>query len=161
MVELGYRKNVGVVVFNGEGKVLLCARNDQVEDSWQFPQGGIEEGESIEAAAERELYEETGIKLIKSVAQMPNSLRYDFPADFKLPFKGQEQDWVLFYFTGSNEEINFKVNPQEIEFRNYRWDDIKVAPDLIVDFKKDVYRKVVDFFYPIIIDYLQGKTNGL
>lgn len=157
MSELDYRKNVGVVVFNKEGKVLLCVRNDQVEDCWQFPQGGIEEGESIKVAAERELYEETGIKSVQLAAQMVDPLRYDFPIDFKLPFRGQEQYWVLFYFTGNNDEINFNVNPEEIEFRNYRWDDITIAPKLIVDFKKDVYQKVVNFFDPIINNYLRGK----
>lgn len=157
MTELGYRKNVGVVVFNKDGKVLLCARNDQAEDCWQFPQGGIEKGESIKDAAERELYEETGIKSVQSVAQKKEPLRYDFPIEFKLPFRGQEQYWILFYFTGSDNEINFNVNPNEKEFRSYRWDDIMVAPKLIVDFKKDVYQKVVNFFNPIINNYLRGK----
>ncbi len=161
MTEAGYRKNVGIVLFNQAGRVLLCARNDQVEDNWQFPQGGVESGEEIESAAVRELYEETGVKSVKLVAEIPECLRYDFPENFKLPFKGQEQHWFLFYFTGSDDEIRLDVNSQEIEFRSYRWGDINEAPKLIIDFKKEVYYKVVNFFNPIINDYLRGKTNGV
>ncbi len=156
-----YRENVGIVVFNKVGKVLLCARSDQEKDCWQFPQGGVENGEDYKMAALRELYEETGIKSVELIAKISEPLRYDFPSNFKLPFKGQEQYWFLFYFKGDDAEINFEINPREIEFRDYKWDDISEAPKLIVQFKKEVYNKVVDYFEPKICDFLEGKANGI
>ena len=152
-----YRKNVGIVLFNSQGKVLLCERNDQQANRWQFPQGGVEKDEGYLGAALRELYEETGIKSVKLIAQTPQALRYDFPSTFKLPFKGQEQHWFLFYFTGQDAEINFTTNPQEIEFKSYQWADIDIAPKIIVKFKKKVYNNIVKFFKPLIREYLQGK----
>ena len=156
-----YRKNVGIVVFNKDGKVLLCARSDQKDECWQFPQGGIEQDEDYQVAALRELYEETGIKSVELVDRIQEPVRYDFPVNFRLPFNGQEQYWFLFYFRGDDTEINFEINPQEIEFKNYKWDDISEAPKLIVQFKKKVYNKVVDCFEPRIFDFLRGKTNGI
>ena len=151
-----YRKNVGVVVFNKTGKVLLCARADQEEMCWQFPQGGMENGEDIEKAARRELFEETGIKKVRLVSRMEKALRYDFPEHFRLPFQGQEQYWVLFYFEGDDKEINLAINPQEIEFKDYMWGDIGLAQKYIVEFKKKVYAEVIKEFAPIIKDFICG-----
>lgn len=148
-----YRKNVGIIVYKN-GKVLLCARADKEHDCWQFPQGGIEHNEAVIDAAKRELFEETGIKNIKLIKEMPFSVIYDFPDNYKNPYNanydGQEQFWVMFEFLGNDNEIKFDIDPKCIEFKKYRWDDIKVAPKEIVEFKKDVYTKVVDFFYPVI-----------
>lgn len=157
-----YRLNVGIVVFNNTGKVLLCARADQKGKSWQFPQGGIEKGEDIVGAARRELFEETGIKDVELVTVMPQTTCYDFPSHVKFgKFKGQEQHWVLFYFTGNDKDINLQINPREIEFKDYKWSSINEAPKLIVEFKKKVYNQVVDCFDSIIKDFLQRKTNGV
>lgn len=145
-----YRKNVGIVVADKEGKVLMCARADQEDLQWQFPQGGIENGEDIIAAAKRELYEETGISSVRLVKVMPTTLRYDFPKSAKkrygVLYKGQEQTWVLFYFYGQDDEINFLTNPEEIEFKSFEWVDIREAPQRIVVFKKQVYQKVAEYF---------------
>ena len=145
-----YRKNVGIVVADKEGKVLMCARADQEDLQWQFPQGGIENGEDIIAAAKRELYEETGISSVRLVKVMPTTLRYDFPKSAKKRYgglyKGQEQTWVLFYFYGQDDEINFLTNPEEIEFKSFEWVDICEAPQRIVVFKKQVYQKVAEYF---------------
>ncbi len=145
-----YRKNVGIVVADKEGKVLMCARADQEDLQWQFPQGGIENGEDITAAAKRELYEETGISSVRLVKVMPTTLRYDFPKSAKKRYgglyKGQEQTWVLFYFYGQDDEINFLTNPEEIEFKSFEWVDICEAPQRIVVFKKQVYQKVAEYF---------------
>ena len=145
-----YRKNVGIVVADKEGKVLMCARADQEDLQWQFPQGGIENGEDITAAAKRELYEETGISSVRLVKVMPTTLRYDFPKSEKKRYgglyKGQEQTWVLFYFYGQDDEINFLTNPEEIEFKSFEWVDICEAPQRIVVFKKQVYQKVAEYF---------------
>lgn len=161
MMDLPYRKNVGVVLFNTQGKVLLCERNDLCDNCWQFPQGGVEKDEDCCSAAFRELQEETGVRSAKLVANIPDPLRYDFPDFVKLPFKGQEQYWFLLHFTGKDSEIDFETNPQEIEFKAYRWEDIDLAPKLIVEFKKEVYNKVVDSFKPLIKKYLQEKHHEL
>ncbi len=145
-----YRKNVGVVVYK-EGKVLLCARADKKDFQWQFPQGGIEDGEDFIEAGKRELFEETGIKNIRLIATISEPIRYDFPKkiDF-IPFKGQDQYWVLFEFLGDDNEIKFDINPECIEFKAFRWDNIDVAPNEIIYFKKDVYKKVVTTFKPFV-----------
>ena len=83
MTTNAYRKNVGIIVADKDGKVLMCARADQEDLQWQFPQGGIENGEDITAAAKRELYEETGISSVRLVKVMPTTLRYDFPKSAK------------------------------------------------------------------------------
>ena len=149
-----YRKNVGIVVADKEGKVLMCARADQEDLQWQFPQGGIENGEDITAAAKRELYEETGISSVRLVKVMPTTLRYDFPKNAQKRYgglyKGQEQTWVLFYFYGQDDEINFLTNPEEIEFKSFEWVDISEAPQRIVAFKKQVYQKAAEYFAPYL-----------
>ncbi|MBR2033414.1 MAG: RNA pyrophosphohydrolase [Alphaproteobacteria bacterium] len=148
-----YRKNVGIVVFNDKHKVLMCARADKPDMQWQFPQGGVEDGEPIVAAARRELQEETGLTSVELVATMPNPLRYDFPQQIvrilveqDCLFVGQEQYWVLFYFTGNDKEIDFYAHPEEIEFKAYEWVDIYEAPQRIVEFKKEVYKEVAKYF---------------
>lgn len=149
-----YRKNVGIVVANREGKVLMCARRDQKDLQWQFPQGGIEKDEDLVAAAQRELYEETGITSVRFLQKMPYCLRYDFPPSSRAhcftPYKGQEQTWILFAFLGEDSEINFLTNPDEIEFKAYEWVAISEAPQRIVAFKKHVYQQVADYFAPYI-----------
>ncbi len=148
-----YRKNVGIVVFRQDLKVLMCARADQDGFQWQFPQGGIDENENFIDAARRELQEETGIVSIEYIACLPRPLRYDFPAKILSgfqqkgsPYRGQEQRWVLFYFTGQDSEINFCTNPEEIEFKSFEWVDISEAPKRIVSFKRKIYKKVAEFF---------------
>ena len=144
-----YRKNVGIVVFR-KNMVLVFARSDQKDFAWQFPQGGIEKNENIIEAAKRELFEETGIKNIKPVATTPFTVKYDFPSyvlkNAKSKFRGQEQTWVLFEFLGNDSEINFSVNEQEIEFKAFEWVYPCEAVKRIVDFKKDAYSKVMNYF---------------
>ena len=146
-----YRKNVGVIVLK-KGKVLLCARANCEGFQWQFPQGGIEDGEDIVEAGKRELYEETGIKNIKFLHKMPFSIKYDFPKNYNsiYNFNGQDQHWVLFEFFGDDEEIKFDIDPNCVEFKAFKWDNISVATKEIIAFKKDVYNKVVAYFGPLI-----------
>ena len=158
-----YRLNAAAIVFNSQGKVLVFGRND-VENQWQFPQGGIEPNETPEVAARRELKEETNIQSVCLVAAIPQPLRYDFPPQVLEKFQklgrtniGQEQYWFLFYFEGLESEINFTTNPDEIEFKAYKWIEIDEAPNLVVEFKKEVYRQVVKFMKPKIAEFLSSK----
>lgn len=153
-----YRKNVGIIVCK-KGKVLLCARADKQNDCWQFPQGGIDSGETIVDAAKRELFEETGIKNIKIIKEMPFSVTYDFPKECKNPYlanyDGQEQFWVMFEFLGTDDEIKLDNTPNFVEFKKYKWDKIEAAPDQIVEFKKNAYLTVVKYF----IDFVEGLNK--
>ena len=150
-----YRKNVGIVVCK-KGKVLLCARADSKDFQWQFPQGGIENNEDIIKAGKRELFEETGITSVKLIYCLPFSIKYDFPKRYNSIYdvNGQDQHWVVFEFLGNDDEIRFDIDPNCIEFKAFRWDNIDVAPDEIVDFKKEAYKKMVEYIKPYV-----EKTN--
>ena len=152
-----YRRNAGIVVFNRRKQVLICKRND-VADSWQFPQGGIEDGETPSAAALRELAEETSLTNVKLVHTLSTPVRYDFPPQIlhsmqKRGFKnvGQEMYWSLCYFAGSDTEIN--LNTSGAEFSEYRWTTLQEAYNLIVDFKKPAYLVVLNQFQPLLDSY--------
>lgn len=147
-----YRKNVGIVVFNKDKKVLMCARNDKKTAHWQFPQGGIDAGETPLEAAYRELKEETGITSVQFVFITENSFKYEFPDKIKgRDHIGQDQFWTLFYFTGDDAEID--INGDNPEFSNFEWTDIISAPNKIVAFKQNVYKQMVSIFMPLIEDY--------
>lgn len=154
-----YRLNAGIVVFREDGRVLLCKRLGNYEKNWQFPQGGIDKGETAEAAALRELEEETSIVSVKKIAIYPQAIRYDFPDYVKAKNvqrgifnDGQEQYWFLLFFDGDDSEINLKTSDQE--FCDYQWIDIEKTPEMVVDFKRDVYNKIVECFSQAIRDYL-------
>lgn len=155
-----YRPNAAVVVFRDDGKVLVCERKENYAKRWQFPQGGIDEGEKPEQAARRELNEETSISSVELVAKLSEVVRYDFPPSIKsknaqwgIFHDGQEQWWFLFHFLGNDNEINLQtIDP---EFVNYQWVDIMQTPDMVVDFKKEVYNKVVAEFGKIINKHIK------
>ena len=148
---LKYRKNVGIVVFNDKGLILLCERiihKKQFDYRWQFPQGGVDKGESEEQAALRELYEETGIKSATIVFKDDTLYTYNFPDDIKLQSQryyknnitGQAQTWFLMKFNGSNDEIKIPSD----EFSNYKWCELSLdIANNIVQFKRGVYRDVI------------------
>lgn len=154
-MEYPYRKCAGAVLFNEEGKVLICARNDLKHDDWQFPQGGIEDGETAVEAARRELFEETSVKSVQFVTALEEGQRYTFP-EFILEKRkkrgihnpGQDLYWCLFRFTGKDSEIN--LNTAEPEFRKYEWVTLDEAVKRVVDFKKTAYEKMAAAFSPFI-----------
>ncbi len=145
-----YRPNVGIVVFNAEGKVWLGRRlGADPPHNWQFPQGGVDDGEEFEAAARRELVEETGLTSVSLLARAPETLRYDFPPKLAKSkgWRGQAQTWFAFRFDGQDSEVNLELHPP-IEFDTWRWADLNETPGLVVPFKQDIYRKIVEAFSP-------------
>lgn len=157
MTELGYRPCVGVMLVNADGLVFVGKRIDNREgDWWQMPQGGVDEGEDLTDAAMRELAEETGISasLISIISRIEESMRYDLPKDLvgKLwggKYRGQEQTWFLARFSGSDVDIKLDAHDPP-EFCEYRWVEPDQLPELIVPFKKRVYRTVVEGFRSLI-----------
>ena len=148
-----YRKCAGIIVFNRDKKVLVCARVGKRDNQWQFPQGGIMKKEESSAAAVRELYEETSIKSVKVVKTLTEPLRYDFPGSVRrqmlrrgIDSLGQDMFWSLLYLYGNDSEINVKT--KQPEFKAWEWIDIDEAPARIVYFKKAVYQKAVEQLKP-------------
>jgi putative (di)nucleoside polyphosphate hydrolase len=146
-----YRLGAGVMLLNADGKVFVGARIDNPEDSWQMPQGGIDEDEEPWPAALRELEEETGIppNLVEYRAEHPERLRYDLPGDWREKlwrgkWKGQMQHWFLARFVGTDADVDLATHHPE--FRAWKWVEPRELPDLIVPFKRDLYQRLlVDF----------------
>lgn len=154
---LPYRPCVGVMLVNAEGRVFVGQRIDSKEgDAWQMPQGGIDDGEELHPAALRELEEETGVTadLVTILAESREEYLYDLPDNLigKLwggRFRGQRQRWLLVRFNGADEQIRLDAHAHP-EFLAWRWVEPEQLPDLIVPFKKRVYRQVVEEFRALI-----------
>ena len=145
--EKGYRLNVGIIVANSEGKLLYCKRKKS--NNWQFPQGGIDRNENPFLAALRELYEEVGIQKdkVKLIKESENWYKYDLPSKYKKnnflwnDFKGQKQKWFLFKLI---EEVVIDLNNENNpEFDEFDWVDYWKPLDEIVEFKREIYKKVL------------------
>ena len=146
-----YRPNVGVVLFNAQGRVWLGRRSrTQGPDNWQFPQGGVDDGEDLEAAARRELQEETGVTSVTLLGRTDDWMIYDFPPEVLARpntrgFAGQRQVWFAFRFTGSDSEVDLKAAPP-VEFDSWRWASLDEALDRVVPFKRATYAAVIERF---------------
>ena len=146
-----YRPNVGVVLFHRDGRVWLGRRAGTAGPyNWQFPQGGVDAGEDLEAAARRELQEETGARSATYLGRTDGWMVYDFPADLggskaRRGFKGQKQVWFAFRFDGQDREFDLAAH-HEPEFEAWRWAYLEEAPDLIVPFKRETYATVARAF---------------
>lgn len=148
-----YRPCVGVMLVNAEGRAFVGKRIDNKEgDWWQMPQGGVDDGEDLEAAMIRELAEETGARPrhLEVVARLEDELFYDLPPELqgKLwggKYVGQRQSWFLVRFTGEDSDIDLDAHEQP-EFCEWKWVDPELLPDLIVPFKREIYRAIVTEF---------------
>jgi putative (di)nucleoside polyphosphate hydrolase len=159
-VEKPYRPNVGIALFNAAGQVLIGRRfqDDGPEIilpglEWQMPQGGIDENENPRDAVMRELWEETGVTNAGYLGEA-DWLTYEFPP-FAVPpshrlakFRGQRQKWFALRFTGSDDEIDPLTprNGQPAEFDQWRWEPLDRVADLVVPFRREVYRTVAQAF---------------
>ncbi|WP_179504660.1 MULTISPECIES: RNA pyrophosphohydrolase [unclassified Sphingomonas] len=154
---LPYRPCVGLMIVNPQGRVFVGKRIDNKEgDAWQMPQGGIDEGEELVPAALRELHEETGLTAdhVTVLAQSREEHFYDLPPELvgKLwhgRYRGQRQSWLLLRFNGQDSDVVLDAH-DPAEFCEWKWVDPEQLPDLIVPFKRRVYRQVVDEFRALI-----------
>ena len=140
--QLPMRTGVGIIVLNNNNQVFVGKRKDNPGDKWQMPQGGVDKGEDFITAMRRELIEETSIKNIKILKEIQNMYQYELPKNlvgiiWKGKFRGQRQKWFITKFLGKDDEIN--LDTKHPEFIDWKWIDPKDLPEVIVDFKKELY----------------------
>ena len=159
----GYRPNVGIVICNRQGQVMWARRYGQ--HSWQFPQGGINPGESAEQAMYRELFEEVGLsrKDVRILASTRNWLRYKLPKrlvrwDTKPVCIGQKQKWFLLQLIGNDADINMQTSSTP-EFDGWRWVSYWYPVRQVVSFKRDVYRRVMKEFASVTMSLAESAPK--
>ena len=140
--KLPLRKGVGIIVLNNQNKVFVGKRKDNPVDKWQMPQGGVDDGEDYLSAMKRELFEETSIKSIEILKEIDRFFEYELPKNligiiWKGKYKGQKQKWFITKFVGKEKEIN--LNTKNPEFIEWKWILPEELPNVIVDFKKNIY----------------------
>ena len=151
---LPLRNGVGIVLLNKENKIFVGKRIDNPSNFWQMPQGGVDNGENFLDAAYRELKEETGIKKnVELIQEIEGTMTYELPDHllgvvWKGKFKGQKQKWFLMRYEGNNSDINIKTeNP---EFLDWKWIDLNMITDVVVDFKLHIYKELKEKIKKII-----------
>lgn len=161
----GYRSNVGIILSNKHGSLLWARRVGQ--DAWQFPQGGIEDRESLEEALYRELVEEIGLQKhhVEILAQTRNWLRYQLPKnlqrlDQKPVCIGQKQIWFLLLLKAPEEKVNLRLS-EFPEFDQWRWVDYWHPLSEVVSFKQDVYRSALNEFAPLMTRFNSGSLSNM
>ena len=140
--KLPLRTGVGIIVLNKQNKIFVGKRKDNPGDKWQMPQGGVDEGENYITAMRRELLEETSIQNIEIIKEIEKIYQYELPENlvgiiWKGKYRGQKQKWFITRFLGEEKEIN--LNTKHAEFIDWKWIEPKLLPEIIVNFKKDLY----------------------
>ncbi|KAA3627695.1 MAG: RNA pyrophosphohydrolase [Proteobacteria bacterium] len=146
----GYRLNVGIILCNGEGRVLWARRSGQ--DAWQFPQGGIKSNETPEQAMFRELQEEVGLlpDHVEIMGQTRRWLRYRLPSRYirrhsKPVCIGQKQVWFMLRLVGDDEAVKLDCCDRP-EFDCWRWVNYWHPLREVVSFKRGVYHRALNEF---------------
>ncbi len=150
---LPLRNGVGIIVLNKENKVFVAKRIDNPKNFWQMPQGGVDEGEDFLKAAFRELEEETSIKNVELIKELDGTITYELPDQllgiiWKGKYRGQKQKWFLMRFVGDENEIN--INTKTPEFLDWKWIELDLITDYVVDFKLHVYKEIKEKVKKII-----------
>ena len=140
--KLPMRTGVGIILLNSENKIFVGKRKDNPVNKWQMPQGGVDEGEDDFTAMKRELSEETSIKNVKIIKKINKTYEYELPKKligiiWKGRYRGQKQKWFIVRFLGEDHEIN--LNTKQPEFIEWKWINAEMLPEVIVDFKKNLY----------------------
>ena len=140
--KLPMRNGVGVIILNKNNQVFVAKRKDNQVDRWQMPQGGVNSGESYLSAMKRELFEETSIKSIELLKEIDGFFEYELPDNlvgiiWRGKFKGQKQKWFIVKFIGNEKKINLKTKYPE--FVDWKWIMPDELPNVIVDFKRNLY----------------------
>jgi 8-oxo-dGTP pyrophosphatase MutT (NUDIX family) len=156
------RRGVGIMLVNNDGQVFAGQRIDVTVDAWQMPQGGIEDGESPRTAALRELREEIGTSHADVIVATEAWLHYELPAELlkRLPkgaWRGQKQKWFLMRFRGTDAQIN--VATEHPEFSKWQWIPPRQLLDLVVPFKRELYRQVLQEFASYLPDGLSADKH--
>jgi len=151
--DLPLRSGVGIVLLNNQNKVFVAKRIDNPKNFWQMPQGGIDEGEDPLKAAFRELKEETSIKNAELIKELDGTITYELPDRllgiiWKGKYRGQKQKWFLMRFIGKDSEIN--INTSNPEFLDWKWIELDLITDVVVDFKLHVYKELQEKVKKII-----------
>jgi putative (di)nucleoside polyphosphate hydrolase len=151
--DAAYRRGVGIMLLNRVGLVFVAQRLDTASDAWQMPQGGIDPGEQPADAARRELKEEIGTDRAEIVAESRDWLRYDLPEDVRPllwggKYRGQTQKWFAMRFTGTDRDID--IATEHPEFSAWKWTAPATLPDLIVPFKRNLYRELLAEFKDVL-----------
>lgn len=141
-----YRSTVAAIIINKHKQILMC-EHIWIDNAWQFPQGGVESGESEEEALKRELYEEIGTEKIEIIKKMPKQVIYKFPFYLKSKYHidGQKQTYFLVYFYGDDSEIVFDKQ-EKPEFKEFQWVEQDEPPKKVIYFKKLAYLEALNFF---------------
>jgi len=152
--DLPYRPCVGMMIFNGEGRVFAGKRVDQTLEAWQMPQGGIDKGEKPREAMMRELKEEIGTSNVEILRKHPDWLTYDLPdhllgVAWEGRYRGQRLKWFALRYLGTDDEIDLETPHQE--FSEWRWIPIGDLLPLVVPFKRDIYAQVIAAFGDLAI----------
>ena len=151
--QLPLRSGVVIIVLNKDNKVFVAKRIDNPMNFWQMPQGGIDGDENFLKAAYRELEEETSIKNVELIKEIDGTITYELPDHllgiiWKGKYRGQKQKWFLMRFTGDDSEIN--IATKKPEFLDWKWIELDLITDLVVDFKLHVYKELKEKVKKII-----------
>ena len=142
---LPLRSGVGIILLNKENKIFVAKRIDNPKNFWQMPQGGVDKDEDYLSAAYRELEEETSKNEVELIKEIDETLTYELPKHllgiiWKGKYKGQRQKWFIMRYLGTDDNIN--INTAKPEFLEWKWIDLDIITEVVVDFKLEVYKRL-------------------